>query len=448
MQSRSACEEAIAEAAELNLELEDRVLFLFEHGHVDWLIWLILTGRGWGKTRVGAEDMAKFARERPYARLALVAATFADGRDTMVEGESGLLAVLHPSELKGGSETSAWNRSIGELLMANGSRFKIFSSEKPGRLRGPQHHRAWCDELAAWESLQDTWDMLMFGLRLGENPQCVITTTPKPKKLLIDLRDRPATFVTRGRMRENIRNLSQNAITELQGKYGGTNLGRQELEGELIEEAEGALWTRVGIDEDKSPCGEFPLEMARVVIGVDPSVTATIHSDETGIVVAGVSTRYCMVCKKFVGHQRHGFVLHDGSGILKSLVWGRRVNDLFFEWKADLIVAEVNIGGDLVVTNMRTIDDALPVKKIHASRGKRLRATPIANLYQQHRVHHMGTQGEFNDLEDQMCTWDPEESDDSPDRLDALVYALTELLVGLPAMVQTQARSTALDDRR
>ncbi len=436
------------EADELGLELDERVEFLAENGHINWLIWLILTGRGWGKTRVGAEDVAKFARENPYARIALVAATFADARDTMVEGESGLLAVLHPTELRGGSETHAWNRSIGELILENGSRFKIFSSEKPGRLRGPQHHRAWCDELAEWENLQLTWDMLMFGLRLGVNPQCVITTTPKPKKLLIDIRDRVASVVTRGKMRENRHNLSQAAIAELEGKYGGTQMGRQELEGELIEEAEGALWTRKLIDEDKAPWGEFPIDMRRVVIAVDPAVTATIHSDETGIIVAGMSSSWCPVCRTFVGHQRHGFVLHDGSGIMESLVWGRRVSDLFFSWKADLVVAETNNGGDLVKTNMLTIDDSLPVKMVNASRGKRLRATPISNLYQQHRIHHIGTQGELNDLEDQMCVWDPEESDDSPDRLDALVYALTELLVGLPAVVRSEARTTALDGRR
>jgi phage terminase large subunit-like protein len=450
VQSREACEAAVAEADALKLELEERVDYLAAHGHVSWLIWLILTGRGWGKTRVGAEDVAKFARETPYARIALVAATFADGRDTMVEGESGLLSVLHPSELKGGSVDKAWNRSVGELIMANGSRFKVYSSEKPGRLRGPQHHRAWCDELAAWENLQDTWDMLMFGLRLGEEPKVIITTTPKPKKLIIDIRDRPATVLTRGRMRENAHNLSQATIAELTNKYGGTDLGRQELEGELIEEAEGALWTRSDIEATRAqrdPLGI--LDLVRIVVAVDPAVTATVDSDETGIVVVGKTGKHCPVCNTVVGSKRHALVLADISGRLGVLKWGRRVVDAYHSWECDKVIAEVNNGGDLVESNIQVVNSAVTVKKIHASRGKRLRAQPVANLYQQGRVHHVMTSGsDFNDLEDQMCTWDPEDSDDSPDRLDALVYGVTELLIGFPAGSMTQRENVALEGRR
>lgn len=454
MQPVAKCEEALHEVARYpTLDPIERAEFLIEHGHVDWLIWLILTGRGWGKTRVGAEDMADYGRKYPGTRLALIAATFGDVRDTMVEGESGLLQVLHPSELWGGSADRAWNRSIGELLLANGTRMKAFSAEKPNRLRGPQHHRAWCDELAAWENMQDTWDMMMFGLRLvppvprgmiAPPPQVVVTTTPKPKKLLLEVRDRISTIVTRGRTLDNAHNLAAPTLAELKRKYGGTRLGRQELEGELIEEVEGALWHRAMIDVDKfrpDIHGDAARTLAvslvehcsRVVCAVDPAVTATPDSDETGIIIAGMSRARCPVCSKTAKHrdERHALVMADFSGRMRVEKWASTVARELKRFHGDEVVAEVNNGGDLVESNLMVADGRLPYQSVHAKKGKKLRAQPVAHQYALHRVHHIGT---LYDLEDQMCTWDPEEDDDSPDRLDALVYALTDLMVGFPSL--------------
>lgn len=432
--NRNDCETALERAKSMRFASpEMRSAWLLEHGHVDWLIWLILTGRGWGKTRVGAEDIAEFMREHPRSRTALVGATFADVRDTMVEGESGLLSVLHPSELLRGTEEKAWNRSIGELVLANGARAKAFSAEKPKRLRGPQHHRAWADELAAWENLQMTWDMLMFGLRLGANPQVIITTTPQPLKLLLDVRARPTTVMTTGTMYDNIHNLAPGAVAELKRKYENTRLGRQELLGHLLEEAEGALWKRRTIDRHRVTPGLRPLELTRVVVAIDPAMSVSETSDETGIVAAGK------------GVDGHGYVLGDRSGKFLPLTWAKRALLLWKEFEGDHITAEVNNGGDLVKSNIRAVDDFVPVNAVNASRGKRVRAEPVSSLYEQGLVHHVGT---FAELEDQMCGWDPDSDDDSPDRVDALVYALTDLMLGLPKMRKRQARDTRLDGRR
>lgn len=454
-QSRGACEAAIAEANEREFEdPTDRLTFLVERGHIDWMIWLLLTGRGWGKTRVGAEDMAQYARKNPGCRIALVGATLDDVRKTMVEGESGLLQVLHPSELRGGSIDTGWNRTTCELWLANGAKMQGFSAEKPNRLRGPQHHRAWCDELAAWENMQDTWDMLMFGLRLGVLPQVVITTTPRPKKLLIDIRDRLTTVITRGNMYENAANLAPAALAELKKKYEGTRLGSQELMGELIEEVEGALWSRALIDADRHPALRAEQEPAalgflmfcsRVGVAVDPAVTNTPDSDETGIVVAGKTRpgQSCPICKK--PDARHALVFADRSGRFSVATWANRTKTAYETFSADCVVGEVNQGQDLVEQNILLADPNIPFIGVHAKRGKNLRAQPVSMLYEQHKVHHIGT---FHDLEDQMCTWDPEESDDSPDRLDALVYVLTELMIGLHTVGSVKQHTTALEGRR
>ena len=216
----------------------------------DWNHWLIMAGRGWGKTRTGAEDIAHYAMSNPKTRIAVVAKTFADARDTCVEGESGLLAIIPPEELRGGSTSGAWNRSIGELFLANGSLVKCYSSEKPQRLRGPQHHRAWCDELAAWDSF-DAFDMLIMGLRLGHRPQCVITTTPQPKSLIREMVSRSDVVVTRGSTFDNAKNLSPAAIAQLRARYEGTRLGRQELYAELLEDVPGALFTLSMIEDNR-----------------------------------------------------------------------------------------------------------------------------------------------------------------------------------------------------
>jgi phage terminase large subunit-like protein len=373
----------------------------------DWLIWLILSGRGWGKTRTGAEWIANKALAMPKTRWAIVARTFADARDTCAEGESGIVNVLHRYQA-----LQNWNRSMGEILLTNGSRIKLFSAEEPDRLRGPQHHGAWCDELAAWED-PDAWDQLQFGLRLGEHPQTVVTTTPRPVSLLKNLIQRDTTYITRGSTFENAKNLAPAALMELQARYSGTRLGRQELEGELLEDIEGALWSRAWIEASRITQAQLP-PLYRIIVAIDPAVTSGEDSDETGIVTAGASA------------DGHFYVLEDSTLKATPDAWGRRAVQAFRDWKADRIVAEVNNGGDMVIMVIQQVDRNAPVTKVHASRGKRLRAEPISALYEQGRVHHVGA---FPKLEDQMVSWTPE-SNDSPDRLDALVWALTELKDG------------------
>lgn len=449
-QPREACEAAVR-AVPANLDPLSRTQFLADRGHVDWLIWLLLTGRGWGKTRVGAEDMVDFARKHARTHLALVGATLDDVRKTMVEGESGILESVDASELLGGTVTRGWNRGTVELWFANGTKMQGYTSEKPNRLRGPQHHRAWCDELAAWENLQDTWDNLMFGLRLGSLPQVVITTTPKPKKLLIDIKDRPTTIVTTGHTFDNAHNLAPPALAELKKKYEGTRVGAQELAGNLLEEVEGALWSRtmIEIDRIKVADAERPdlvkqllQYMRRVVVGVDPAMTSHEDSDETGIIVAGLSQRPCPWCRK---DEAHGFIFADYSGRMAPLRWAKRVKQAYDEHHADRVVAERNQGGELVKSNLVSVAATMPIKTIHAKRGKNLRAQPVVNLYEQHKVHHVGA---HNDLEDQQCTWEPDGDEDSPDHLDACVYALSELMVGLPVSTTARTHNTALDEGR
>jgi phage terminase large subunit-like protein len=373
----------------------------------EWLIWLILSGRGWGKTRTGAEWLANEAIKNPRTRWAIVARTFADARDTCAEGESGIVNVLQRYQV-----IRNWNRSMGEIILTNGSKIKLFSAEEPDRLRGPQHHGAWCDELAAWED-PDAWDQLMFGLRLGDRPRTVVTTTPRPVALLKNLINRDTTYITRGNTFENAKNLAATALLELQARYAGTRLGRQELEGELLEDVEGALWSRSWIENTRIKTEQLP-SLYRIVVAIDPAVTSGEDSDETGIVIAGAT------------NDGHFYVLEDATMKGTPDSWGKRAVQGYKDWKADRIVAEVNNGGDMVVMVLQQVDKFVPVTKVHATRGKRMRAEPISALYEQGRVHHVGS---FTKLEDQMVSWTPE-SNDSPDRLDALVWSLTELKDG------------------
>ena len=366
-----------------------------------------MSGRGWGKTRTGAEWIAHHAITQDRTRWAVVAPTFADARDTCAEGESGLINILNRYKA-----LANWNRSIGEILLTNGSRIKLFSAEEPDRLRGPQHHGAWCDELAAWVR-PEAYDQLQFGLRLGERPQTVITTTPKPVPLLKNLLKRDNAIVTRGSTYENRANLASTALAELEARYGNTRLGRQELQGELLEDMEGALWTRAWIEEKRLEPKDMP-PLYRIVVAIDPAVTSGEDSDETGIVVAGATS------------EGHFYVLEDATLKATPDGWGRRAVQAFNDWSADKIVAETNNGGDMIIATIQQVDRLVPVKKVVASRGKQLRAEPISALYEQGRVHHVGM---FSKLEDQMVTWTPE-SRQSPDRLDALVWALTELKDG------------------
>lgn len=396
----------------------------------DWLLWLIMTGRGWGKTRTGAEWSKHQVLSLPYeeVRWALVAETFGDGRDTMVEGESGLLSILAPSQLRGGTVDTAWNRSMGELFLSNGARFKIYSSEKPGQLRGPQHHGGWGDEVAKWKDANQgdqedtTHSNLLFGLRLGERPRLCYTTTPKRVKLLVGTKTKPGlvkqdtTVVTRGRTRDNLRNLSEFYTRVIIPKYKGTRTGRQELEGELLEEVEGALWMLQQIEEDRiDPKPVKDLELVRVIVAVDPAVSDEDNedADEVGIVVAGK------------GADGRGYLLADRSiqGV-SPLTWAKRVVQAYDDFQADLVVAETNNGGELVRINLRAVRRHLPVKKVTASRGKMIRAEPVSSLSEQHLISHVGFG--FDELEEQLTTW-TQESGESPGRLDAYVWAFTEL---------------------
>lgn len=371
-----------------------------------WDIWLYLAGRGAGKTRSAAEWIAEQARQRPGTRWAVVAATFGDARDTCVEGESGLLQALDPTEIH------TWNRSLGELVLLNGSRFKLFSADEPERMRGPQHHGAWCDELAAWRR-PEAWDQLVFGLRLGAHPQIVVTTTPKPTSLVRRLYDRAVAAdgvcLRRGSTFDNAANLAPAALAELRNRYEGTRIGRQELYAELLLDTPGALWSIDQFDRPGFRVADHP-DLQRVVVAIDPAVSAEETSDESGIVVAGRTGD-------------DSYVLEDLSLRAAPATVARVAVDAFHELQADRIVVEANNGGDWLPALIATVDPDVRVDKVHASRGKELRAQPVAGLYEQGRVHHLG---ELPLLEEQMCSWTPG-ARKSPDRLDALVWALTSL---------------------
>lgn len=382
----------------------------------DWLTWVILAGRGWGKTRTGAEDAAWAGMANPGWRIAVVAPTAADARDTCIEGDSGLLNVL-PREA-----VQTWNRSLGELILVNGTRYKTFSADEPERLRGPQHHRAWADELAAWR-YPEAWDQLMFGLRLGEHPQAVVTTTPKPTPLVKALVAAKTSHVTRGSTFDNAANLAASALAMLKQKYEGTRLGRQELDAEILGDLPGSLWSLVTLDAYR--LRESPT-MGRIVVAVDPAVTATEASDEHGIIVAGLS-------------DQRGIVLEDASLSGSPAEWARRAVSLYRSWSADCIVIEVNQGGDMVAHTIRTIDPNVKIREVRASRGKHVRAEPIAALYEQGRAAHVGA---FPELEAQMTqmTTSGFEGEGSPDRVDALVWAMTELFPGMTERAPDPAR--------
>jgi len=370
-----------------------------------WRLWLVLAGRGWGKTRTGAEDMAAFALWNAGSRLGVIAPTFADARDVCVEGESGLLRILPPACV------AAWHRSTGDLVLYNGSRIKLYSADQPERLRGPQHHRVWCDELGAWPSaaaLEQMW----FGLRLGRDPRVIVTTTPRNTKAIRELLAREGRDVklTRGTTFDNAGNLPASVLESLKRQFEGTRLGRQELNAELLEDTEGAFWSREALDagrvRDRPP-------LTRVVVAVDPAMSSGASSDETGIIAAGL------------GEDGRIYILEDWSCRKSPEAWARRVVELYEKEKAQMIVAETNAGGELVERLLRQIMPSIFFKPVRALRGKVDRALPVAALYEQDRVRHVGA---LPKLEDQMTRFTPEAvARKSPDRVDAMVWAVTEL---------------------
>lgn len=373
----------------------------------DWTTWLILAGRGWGKTTTGAFDTCLYALRYPESQIAVVTPTFGDLRRVAFGGISGLLSIIpHDCLVKGKGQ--GYNQANNEIKLVNGSKIMGFSSTEPDRLRGVQFHRAWCDELCAWQ-YPDTFDQLLFALRLGVSPKVVITTTPKPNMLIKNLVKNKDTFITKGTTFDNADNLSPQAIASLKEKYGNTRLGRQELYGEVLDDVEGALWSYSMIDKNRISKDQLP-ELKRIVVAIDPAVTSNENSDHTGIIVAGR------------GLDNRFYVLEDATIKAMPDKWMRKAIDLFYLYNADRIVAEVNNGGDLVERLLRTIDTTIAYKKVQASRGKMIRAEPISALYEQDKVSHVGM---FTALEEQLCTYAGQGG--SPDRLDALVWALTEL---------------------
>ncbi|NRP31246.1 hypothetical protein XMV209_002502 [Aliiroseovarius sp. xm-v-209] len=386
----------------------------------DWRSWVIMGGRGAGKTRAGSEWVrAEVEGDGPFdpgrsRRVALIGETFDQTRDVMVFGESGIIACSPPDR------RPEWVASRRQLVWPNGAVAQVFSASDPEGLRGPQFDAAWVDELAKWKKAEETWDMLQFGLRLGAHPRQVITTTPRNVNVLKEILANPSTVTTHAPTEANRAYLAKSFLEEVRHRYAGTHLGRLELDGVLMEGVEGAMWEMKEIDQKRHE-GALP-DFNRIVVAVDPSVTAHKGSDECGIVVVGAVTE---------GHPRdwRAYVLEDASTSgATPTEWAEAALAAMHRHGADRLVAEVNQGGALVEQVVRQIDPSVPYRAVHASRGKAQRAEPVAALYEQGKVYHAGF---FSQLEDQMCQMTPTgyEGKGSPDRLDALVWALHELMI-------------------
>ncbi len=401
--------------------------WLFEHwAHAhqkppegDWKTWVVLGGRGAGKTRAGAEwirSMVEGSRPEDVgsaSRVALVAETLDQARDVMVFGKSGIMECT-PMDRR-----PQWHSSNRQLIWPNGATAQIFSASDPESLRGPQFDCVWADELAKWRKGQDTWDMLQFALRLGDDPRQIVTTTPRDNKLLRDLMEQEKTVTTSAPTQANAAYLADSFLEHVETRYGGSRLGRQELAGEMLTDTEGALWTRAALDRTrikKAP------ELDRIIVAVDPPVTGNASSDDCGIVVAGVTT-------EGPPQDWRAYVLADETlSAASPNVWAQKAVSVMRRFNADRLVAEVNQGGDLVETLVRQIDPLVSYSAVRATRGKSARAEPVAALYEQGRIIHVGA---FEALEDQMCqiTRGGFVGSGSPDRVDALVWAITELMI-------------------
>lgn len=387
-----------------------------------WLNWLYLAGRSAGKSRAGAEFSIEMAKEFPGCRGALIGATFKDVMDINILGESGIMENSRRDFMP------KLNKSDGYLSWPNGSMAFSYTSVEPERLRGKQHHFGWCDEVGSWIKPQETWNMYKMGLRLPSRqgwknyrPRTFISTTPRPTKLLESIISDKKTYITRGRTYDNAKNLAPEYIDEMLRIYSGTRLGRQELDGEMLTDCPGALWKREWIDDMRTMV--IP-ECKKIIVAIDPAVTSGEDSDETGIVVTGRTKNDQYV------------VLADYSGKYDPNGWAQVAVRAYEAWHANLIVAEVNNGGDMVGSTIHNISKKPAYKAVRASRGKRTRAEPIAMLYEQKKVLHYVADDALIELTDQLCSWDPNTSEKSPDRLDALVWGLTELSEGLtPAIV-------------
>lgn len=372
----------------------------------DWGLWLIRAGRGFGKTRAGAEWVQAYARANVTARIALVGGTADEVRQVMIEGPSGLIATSRHGD------RTVWRRDAGEFTFDSGARAFVYSAEAPDKLRGPEHHAAWCDELAKWRRGDATWDNLMMGLRLGPRPQVVVTTTPQPTPLMRRVMARKGGVETRGKTSDNP-HLADAVKADLVEAYGGTRLGRQELDGELVDDLANALWSRKLLDERRVTT---PPPFVRVVVGVDPPAGA--EGDACGIVAVAL------------GRDGKGYVLEDASVAgLSPEGWARAVAACAARHGADRVVAEKNQGGDMVGSVLRAVDPSLPLKLVHAVKAKGARAEPVSALYENGRMWHVGA---FPALEDELCGLTPlgyEGPGRSPDRADALVWAAGFLML-------------------
>ena len=381
----------------------------------DWNYWMAMAGRGWGKTRVGAEWVRGVAESGKIGMIHLVAPTNSDIRKVMLEGESGLLTIS-PNWFRPKFEPSK-----GMVTWPNGVRAYVFSAEEPERLRGPQCGAFWADEIGAWQKMQETWDQLQFGFRLGRHPQGVITTTPRPVQVVRDLVDMAkdgSCVVTRGSTYDNRQNLAAPFFKKIVTAYEGTRLGKQELDGDLLEDNPNALFFCENIDRFRVK--EAPADLISVVVAVDPNNVDDVKSDEAGIVTAG---------KKMIDDVMHYYILFDDTVVGGSTdAWGRKAVQVYYRERANKVIAETNNGGDLVIKNITNVDTSVPVEKVWASRGKTKRAEPVATLFEQGRVHIVGR---LDLLEDQMCKWDPtipQDQQKSPDRMDAMVWAVSYLM--------------------
>lgn len=378
----------------------------------DWTTWLMLGGRGAGKTRAGAEwvrALATGASGPPCGRIALVAETLSDLREVMVEGVSGLCAV-HPRH-----ERPLWEPTRRRLVWPNGAIAQGFSADDPESLRGPQFEAAWCDELAKWRYAEAAFDMLQFGLRLGSSPRQMVTTTPRPTALIRRLLTEPRCAVTRMGTAENAAHLAPTFLESVVGRYAGTRLGRQELDGELVEDRPDALWNRALIEaarEEEAP------PLIRIVVAVDPPASSRNGADACGLIAAGLD-----------GEGLVHVLADDSAHGLTPSQWGARAVMLYHRLAADRVVVEINQGGEMVRSVLSAIDAGVPVTEVRATRGKWLRAEPVAALYERSRVRHAGR---FPELEDELCDFGPAglSNGRSPDRLDALVWAVTALALG------------------
>lgn len=376
----------------------------------NWNNWLLLAGRGFGKSRTGAETIRHYIERNEAKRVAFVGPTAASVRDIMIEGESGLLSVFPPNK------KPRYIPSKRLIEFHNGAVGFTYSAEEPEQLRGVQHDLAWIDELCAFRYME-TYDQLRFGLRLGNHPRLIITTTPKPIKTIKDIMKDTETFVTRGSTFDNKDNLAPTFIKTVIDKYQGTRLGRQELEGHVLEDNPSALWKRSLLDELRLTIDnrqEVLQRLKKVVVAIDPAVTSDADSDETGIVVVGLD------------ELGQGYLLEDKSNIYTPAEWAQEAIRLYHQYDANYIVAEVNNGGEMIELTLKTYDRNIAYKPVRASKGKYARAEPVAALYEQKRIFHVGN---YPELEDQLCEYSPDIAKYSPDRLDALVWGFTELML-------------------